>query len=85
MEALAAKGEPPPRRMTLPLPGKSQSAQLARQLHEIGPDGFDCIVCADGFLPPGLPGRAETRPHQKGDLPWGLKTLREIGPIWNPD
>ncbi len=51
VEALAAKGEPPPRRMTLPLPGKSQSAQLARQLHEIGPDGFDCIVCADGFLP----------------------------------
>ena len=51
METLAEKGGPPPRCMALPLPGKSQSAQLARQLYEIGPDGFDCVVCADGFLP----------------------------------
>ena len=49
--ALLNEGSPPPCSIALPSPGKSLPAQLARLLHDSYPDGFDCIVCADGFLP----------------------------------
>lgn len=50
-EAILKEGGSQPRSIALPSPGKSLSAQLARLLHDSCPDGFDCIVCADGFLP----------------------------------